>query len=302
MGYVPIASNSPLWIAYEKGYYREQGLDVALLTLTGGTDMVTQTASGNFDVGAGGIGAGLFNALARGIRLTIVAPVTIFRPPVATPLIGSKALHDSGELRTIADLRGQRVSTISRGAASEYLLDQALQRGGLTIRDVDLQILPAPEAVAALANGAIAAGNVAEPFASEAISRGVAVMLNDDYVDNFLVIAMYFNERFAQNRREDGIRLLTGFYKAVRDLQPPYKDEDVALIAQYTGLSPETIRSSARPYHDPTGDLHLADLQALQRFSIAHGDTTYQEPLDLSRFVDPSFGAAALQRLGPSRD
>ncbi len=127
-------------------------------------------------------------------------------------------------------------------------------------------------------------------------------MLNDDYVDNFLVIAMYFNENFAQTRREDGIRLLTGFYKAVRDLQPPYKDEDVALISEYTRLSPETIRSGARPYHDPSGDLHLADMQALQRFAIAHGDTTYQEPLDLSRFVDPSFGEAALQRLGPPRN
>jgi NitT/TauT family transport system substrate-binding protein len=296
-GYVPALSFAPIFVAYEKGYYREQGLEVDLQTLTGGTDMVTQTASGNFDVGAGSPGAGLFNALARGIQLKFVAPVSIFKPPDSTPLIGSKALQDRGELHGIADLRGQRVSIISRGAASEYFLDQALRRGGLTIRDVDLQTLPGPDAVAALANESIAAGNIAEPNASEAIDKGVGVVLNNDYADNVLAIIMYFNEGFAQARREDGIRLLTGFYRAVRDLEPSYHDDDLQIIAQYTHLSPQTIRSAARPYHDPGGNLRLGDMEAMQRFSIAQGDTTYNEPLGFARFADSSFTDAALQRL-----
>ncbi len=294
---MPALSFAPIFVAYEKGYYREQGLDVDLQTLTGGTDMVTQTASGNFDVGAGSPGAGLFNALARGIQLKFVAPVSIFKPPVSTPLVGSKALQDKGELHGIADLRGRRVSIISRGAASEYFLDQALRRGGLTINDVDLQVLPGPDAVAALANESIAAGNVNEPNASEAIEKGVGVLLNNDYADNVLAIIMYFNEAFAQTRRDDGVRFLTGFYKAVRDLEPAYHDDDVAIMAQYTHLSPQIIRSAARPYHDPDGSLRLTDMEAMQRFSIAQGDTTYSEPLDLAHFADSSFTESALQRL-----
>lgn len=296
-GYVSALSFAPLFVAYEKGYYREQGLDVDLQTLTGGTDMVTQTASGNLDVGAGSPGAGLFNALARGIQLKFVAPVSIFKPPVSTPLIGSKALQDSGELRSISDLRGRRVSIISRGAASEYFLDQAPRRGGLTIGDIDLVTLPGPDAVLALANESIAAGNVTEPNASEAIDKGVGVVLNNDYAENVLAIIMYFNEGFAQTRREDGIRFLTGFYKAVRDLEPSYHDDDLMIIAQYTHLSPQTIRTAARPYHDPNGNLRLTDMEAMQRFSMAQGDTTYTAPLDFARFADSSFTDAALQRL-----
>src|SRR4051812_36453581 len=139
VGYVANQSLSPIYVAYEKGYFREQGLDVSLQTLTGSSDMVTQTASGNFDVGVGGPGAGLFNALARGIHLTLVAPVTIFKPPTGAMLVGSKLLQESGEVQTIADLRGRRVSIIAKGAANDYILDLALRRGGLTIRDVDLQ-------------------------------------------------------------------------------------------------------------------------------------------------------------------
>jgi ABC-type nitrate/sulfonate/bicarbonate transport system substrate-binding protein len=195
-------------------------------------------------------------------------------------------------------LRGRRVSIIAKGAANDYILDLALRRGGLTIRDVDLQVVPAPETVAALANGAIAAGMISEPFASEAVARGAGVVLNNDYANDVLIVAMYFNENFAQARREDGIRLLTGYYQAVRDLQPPYRDEDIAIIAQYTRLSPETIRAAARPYHDLSGDLHLADLEAMQQFVMAQGETSYQEPLDFAQYVDATLGTAALARLG----
>ena len=260
MGFTPNMSQAPLYVAYEKGYYREQGLDVALQTLPGGSDMVTQTASGNFDVGVSGPGAGLFNAFARGIRLTLVTTAAVFKPPVASMLVGSKLLQDRGELRGIADLRGRAVSIIGRGSANEYLVDQALRRGGLSIEDVDIQVVPDPEAVTALANGAIAAGLISEPFASESTARGVGVVLNNEYVDDFISVSMYFNETFAQARREDGIRLLSAFYRAARDLQPTYKDEDVAIIAQYTRLGPETIRSAARPFHEITGDVHLTDM------------------------------------------
>src|SRR4051794_16751489 len=40
VGYVANQSLSPIYVAYEKGYFREQGLDVSLQTLTGGSDMV----------------------------------------------------------------------------------------------------------------------------------------------------------------------------------------------------------------------------------------------------------------------
>jgi NitT/TauT family transport system substrate-binding protein len=298
IGYVPNAAFAPVYVAYEKGYYREQGLEVTLEPLTGGADMATQTAVGNFDVGTGGPGAGLFNALARGINIVITAPVSVVRTPNVAQLVASRAAYDRGEVRSIADLRGKRVSIIARGAANDFYLDRALRRGGLTIWDIDLQVLPSPEAVAALANDAIPAALIVEPFATEAINRGVGVLLTNDYLENFVAIVMYFNEQFARQRRDDGVGVVTALYKAARDLDPVYRDEDIAIIAQYTRLSPEIIRTAGRAYHDVGGDLHLADIEELQRFVIARGETTYTEPLDLTRYVDPSFSEAALARLG----
>ena len=298
IGYVPNAAFSPIYVAYEKGYYREQGLEVTLEPLTGGTDMATQTAVGNFDVGTGGPGAGLFNALARGINIVLTAPVSVVRTPNVAQLVASRAAYDRGEVRSIPDLRGKRVSIIARGAANDYYLDLALRRGGLTINEIDLQVLPSPEAITALANDAIPAALVVEPFATEAVRNGSAVLLTDDYAENVLAIVMYFNESFARTRRDDGVGVVAALYRAGRDLEPPYKDDDVAIISQYTRLTPDTIRTAGRAYHDVSGDLHLNDIEAMQRFVIARGEATYTQPLDLARFVDPSFSQAALARLG----
>ena len=63
----------------------------------GRTDVITQTATGNFDVGLGGLGVATFNALAKNIGITVVAPLHSETPPVTTPLVVSKKAYDSGQ-------------------------------------------------------------------------------------------------------------------------------------------------------------------------------------------------------------
>lgn len=154
VGYVPVLIYSPLILAKEKGYFAEYGLDVQLEPLPGGSDMVVLTANGDFDIGVGGAGPAYFNAADRGINLKIVAPLHFERDPNATPLVVSKRRFDSGELTTVEDLKGKKVTVNARGA-TEYWLDTALRSAGLTIEDVDLQALPFPDVEAALDSGAI---------------------------------------------------------------------------------------------------------------------------------------------------
>jgi hypothetical protein len=45
---------------------------------------------------------------------------------------------------------------------------------------------------------------------------------------------------------------------------------------------------AARPHYDVSGDIHLAELEALERLVIDEGYTTYQEPLDLAPYVAPA--------------
>src|SRR3954452_6098779 len=61
IGYVPVSIFAPIFIAKERGYFAEQGLDVPLKPLPGGSDMVALTATGDFDAGIGGVGPAFWN-------------------------------------------------------------------------------------------------------------------------------------------------------------------------------------------------------------------------------------------------
>ena len=106
-GYVPVLISAPYYIAMEKGYFKELGLDVQMQPLQGGSDAVIQLSSGSFDVAAGGAGVGFWNAVDRGVKFVVVAPLHTETSHQATPLVTSKANFDSGKVKKAADLKGQ---------------------------------------------------------------------------------------------------------------------------------------------------------------------------------------------------
>jgi len=299
-GYVPILIYAPFYIAKDKGYFQEASLDVTLEPLAGGADMLIQTAAGNFDVGAGGIGAAVFNAVAGGTQVRIVAPLHAERPPMTTALVTSKKAYDSGQITKISDLKGKKVAINARGAATEFWLDAALKKGGLTINDIDLIALAFPDIPAALDNGAIAGAMLAEPLTTLSEQKGIVKVLSDDFLNNVQPTAVYFNPRFAAEKRAAGEAFLVAYLRAARDLNGDgwKKPENLAIINKYTRVPNEIIAAARAPYHDPNGTVNITDLQKQQEFFAAQKQLTYTKMLDISSFVDTSFAKKAVQILG----
>ncbi|MCC6169207.1 MAG: ABC transporter substrate-binding protein [Caldilineaceae bacterium] len=300
VGHVPVTIYAPLFIAAEKGYFEEEGMRVELLPVEGGTENVVQVAAGNFDVAGGGIGAGMLNAVARGIEFEIVAPLHTERPPLTSPLVVSKARYDSGELTQVADLAGKKVSTNSKGAATEYWLWRALQQGGLDFPDVEVLGVGFREVAAALESGSLDAGILGEPLATLAEDQGLITRLSDDFIDNFTSTVIYYNKDWSAANPELAQGFVKAFIRGARDLNGDawYDDANLAIIEKYTGVPADVIRRASRSYHDPNGQVPLDDLTELQRFFRAEGQLSYEEDIDLSQFVNTGYAEAAVQALG----
>src|SRR3989449_10705360 len=169
--HVPVLIFAPLYVAIERGYFAQQGLEVELIGTPGGISSFAVLASGRAEAVIGGLGAALFNAAARGLDFKVVGPVHLERPPVSTPLVVSRKAFESGAIHSIKDLRGKKVSVNVLGSATEFWLNAALLKGGVAINEVQVVAVNFPDVPAALANGAIAAGMLGEPLATLAEDR-----------------------------------------------------------------------------------------------------------------------------------
>lgn len=297
MSYQPVLIASPLMIAMDKGYFEQANITVDLHVVWQSAELMAAFASGNMDAAAGGMGPAQMNAISRGIlNPRLISPLHTERPPVATPLMVRKALWDSGEVRTVADLRGRKVALNSKASATEYWLYAALATGGLTPSDVDVVELPFPDAVAAMANGVLDASMIGEPNAVLAEQSGAAVRLAEDFIDDFQVTAVYWDAAFAEKNRAAMEAFLAAYLRGARDLQGEgYRSpENLAILEKYTKIPAATIAASRLPYHDPDGRLHVEDFQKLNDFFVVQG---VAPALDMSALVDLSVAEAARRML-----
>jgi NitT/TauT family transport system substrate-binding protein len=127
-----------VYLAAERGYFADQGLEVTFDRLTG-PDLLTAVASGQVDVGGGPLGTGRWNAIARDLPLRIVAPMARQDPGAnSTFLMIRKSLIDSGQYTDYPDLAGKMFAVVGM---PNYFLARTLEHAGFppgAARPVDL--------------------------------------------------------------------------------------------------------------------------------------------------------------------
>jgi NitT/TauT family transport system substrate-binding protein len=298
-GYIPVSIFAPVFVAYEKGYFADAGLDVTLEVLPGGSDMVLLTSTGDMDMAIGGIGPAYWNAVDQELGVEIAAPGHMEGSPVASPLMISKQACEEGTITSVADLEGKRVAVNAPGA-TELWLDIALETAGLSIEDVDLQYLSFPDAVVALESGALDASIVGEPLATQAEQDGLAVRLLPDFpVQDIQPTMIFGNQQWMADNQEATAGIVAGYLRASRDLTENFNDPlHLAIIEKYTGVPAQLIAESVKPVYSTDGTVSIESLTQLQTFFGERGLLDYEEPIDPATMVNGSYVEAALEMIG----
>lgn len=302
VGYVPVMVFAPIFVAKDLGYYAEEGLDVQLEPFPGGADPVVLTASGELDAAFVGVGPAFWNGASQDLPMKIIAPGHAEGDPVATPLMISKASCEDGSITSVADLKGKKVSVNARGA-TEYWLDAALSTGGLSIDDVQLEVLPFPDAVAALESGAVDAAMVGEPLATRAEQDGIAVRLASSFpVQDVQPTAIIGNEEWMNDNPEQAEAFVTGYMRASLLLANGGLDDPAvqAIIESYTGVPADLVAASVHPVFSADGLIAFDGLTKLQSFFREREQLEYDTDLDPFTIADETFVMAAMAELNPN--
>ena len=167
---VNATSDAALFIAQDKGYYKDEGLEASFVHFDSGAKMSASLGTGQLDIGAGAASAGLYNAVARGIKIRIVADKAHNVAGAGyQALMVRKALIDSGAVKSIRDLKGRKVAITAQGSSDASVLNEAMKSVGLTYDDVEKVYLGFPQHVPAFENGAIDAAISTEPTVTKLV-------------------------------------------------------------------------------------------------------------------------------------
>src|ERR1700678_4071278 len=218
IGITNTATDVGFFIADKKGYFRDAGITVAMTSFASAARMIAPLGTGQLDVGAGTVEAGLYNAVERGIRMRIVADKgSVADGYEFSTLLIRKDLVDGGRFKTLGDLKGMTIATAAQGSGSESALNEALKKGGLKFGDVNVVYMGFPEMLAAYRNKGIDAGVTNEPTITRTIRDGYAVRASPQAIyPGQQTAVVLFSESFA-NRRALAQKFMNAYLRAVRD-------------------------------------------------------------------------------------
>jgi NitT/TauT family transport system substrate-binding protein len=303
-------SDAGVFVARERGYFRDQGIEVEVIPFQSGPNTIAPLAAGELDVAGGTVSTALFNAIERGVGIKAVADKGISRPGFEySQLVLRRDLWDSGQVREMADLRGRRVAIVSDRSGAESQLAQTLARGGVGVGEVDAPVLGFPDMVVALGNRAVDAAVIIEPLLGAAVERGAAVTWEPGYSSAayggvYQAGILVVSGRFAA--QPDLVRrFLIGYLRGVRAYNDAFtkgegRPEVVRILTEQSTIKDPAVYDRMQMAGlDPDGRLFRQSLQRDLDYFRQQG--YYTGPLTLDDIIDSSYVDSAAQQLGPYR-
>jgi ABC-type nitrate/sulfonate/bicarbonate transport system substrate-binding protein len=178
----PSVNNDAIWMAFEKGFYKDEGLDVTYRLFPSGTTAFQSFQTGQGDiVMTGDLPSVQYFFRAKGDYRTIAA---IERDAKGYVVVAGKDIQKPQDLigKTVAT----RVGSTGSWFISEYLTKNGIDPNKVLVKNLDTQVLPA-----ALCGGEIAAFFIWQPVGSRTleICPDKAHYLSDatGYIQGYLV-------------------------------------------------------------------------------------------------------------------
>ncbi|MBI4591643.1 MAG: ABC transporter substrate-binding protein [Candidatus Rokubacteria bacterium] len=299
IGYLPTDSFAALFVMAER-YLPEAGVNVETVRLAGGPEILSQVVTGQLQVGGAGMGAAGFNAVAAGLPVEYIAP--LHSGYIEDYFTVRKAVWGK-EVKRVADLKGRTVALNIRGAAVEWMLEQALKQDGLTIKDVQIRLMPFPDMVPALESGAVDAGILSEPFPTLAEEKGVGVrpLPRPAGAKATPITAVFWNKDWAAANPDLAHRVMVAFLRAARDLAlgDGWKQgRNIEVILKYTTAKAEVLKKARPHVLDPNLEMDPGVLESMQRFNADLGYLKYKELLPVTKLFNFAYRDRAVRELG----
>jgi len=295
IGVLRLSSSAPVFIAQDKGYFRDAGLDIELKFFDAAQPIAVATTSGDVDFGITAFTAGLYNLAGKG-TLKVIGGMS--REKAGYPLIGYFASNNAyaAGLKTPKDIAGKRIAVTQVGSSFHYSIGLLADKYGFKLADVKIVPLQSlSNAAAALKGETVDAALLPVSTARKLMDDGGAKLLGWVGDETPWQLGAVFASPKTLGNKALVTKLLTALERADREyhdvILASVKDGKAAIndktrplleiIAKYTNLPVEQVVGNCA-YIDAGGKLDVKNVDNQIKWLQEQG------------FVDKGFGADAI--------
>jgi NitT/TauT family transport system substrate-binding protein len=239
IGLGPWIGFGPLYLAHDKGFFKEAGCEVELIVLTGIAERNSALKSGRIDALAAPVDYFVLSA-GNNLEATIVMAID--------ESVGGDGIVARKEITRFEDLRGKRLA-FQRGLPSEFFVRALLRQHGIQMNEVQTVDMETDQAGAAFISGKVDAAAVWEPWLTKASEQGGGhVLASTKEFPNLIVDCLGFNKKSLAEDPAGAKAVVDSIFRAI-DYWKAHPEEADAVMAPHFQLDPKkyaAILSGAR--------------------------------------------------------
>ena len=300
IGVVQTLAVGPIFVADERGYFRDEGLDANITFFDAAQPIAVAAASGDVDFGCTGMAAAFYSLAGQG-TLRIIAGGNREMPGFKNAsYIASNRAYDAG-FTSLKQLAGKTVAVTQFGSQLHYDLGLAAEKYNVPLKDIHIAALQTNTNVSsALAGGQTDLAVFPVTPTMALLSRNDAHLLAwvGDEAPYSQANTVFTSAKIANDKRDTVERFLRAFKRGAKDYHDAFADDQehrrdgptaeaiIAILAKYTKQKAETI-STAIPWLDAQLRLDAKDVRHQIEWFTAQGQM--KSKVDAAAIVDKRY-------------
>ncbi len=226
VGALRFTSHAPNFVALERGYFREAGLDVEFSFFQAAQPMAVAIASGDVGFGLTAISGGLISLADKGAVKVVGGGLQEEKGIDGQLILASNAAYDAG-LTTPAGLKGKRFGNTTAGSSFHYMASKIAAAEGFAgeIEMVPLQKVPA--VIGALKSGQVDAWAIVPHIGKALAGAGAVKQIGwvADYIPDYQVTTVFTSAATASGDRGATEAFLGAYAKGAADFNAALVDK-----------------------------------------------------------------------------
>lgn len=235
----PIGSYLPVFVGQEKGYFKEMGLEVETVAISGGPKKLRAMAGGSVQI-AGSSVPPIIRGASRGFDFTIVSPMA--NAPAKAPGISAVIVRKDAGINTPKDLEGKKIAIASRGQVDDLTTNIVVEKAGGDPKKIIWLEMRRSVMQPSLIKGVVHGAYMVDPFMSNALRQAEVKLLVSpvtEIIPGAVLTAFASSKKWLAKNSESAARYAITIKKGIAWMNENETEARGVITPKYTRMKKE---------------------------------------------------------------